>query len=73
MRTDPWFGFEVPKSVRGVDAKLLNPRDTWADPQAYDAQARKLVQMFIENFAKFEGHVDAEVKAAAPGARAAAE
>ena len=73
MRTDPWFGFEVPTSVRGIDSKLLNPRETWSNPSAYDEQAHKLVQMFIENFAKFEGHVDPEVKAAAPGARAAAE
>jgi len=43
------------------------------DPVAYDAQASKLVTMFIENFAKFEGHVDGGVRDAAPGFRAAAE
>ena len=43
-------------------------RSTWADKAAYDAQARKLVHMFIDNFAKFESHVDAGVLGAAPKA-----
>jgi phosphoenolpyruvate carboxykinase (ATP) len=65
FRRDPNFGFEVPVAVPGVDAGLLDPRSTWADPAAYDAQARKLVGMFVENFRKYEAHVGAEVKAAA--------
>jgi phosphoenolpyruvate carboxykinase (ATP) len=73
MRTDPWFGFEVPAEVPGIDRKILNPRQTWPDAQAYDRQARELVDMFVSNFAKFEPFVDAEVMAAAPGARSAAE
>jgi phosphoenolpyruvate carboxykinase (ATP) len=73
MRTDPFFGFEVPTAVPGVDGGILNPRDTWDDQVAYDAQAKKLVQMFIDNFAKFEDHVDPEVRDAAPSVRAAAE
>ena len=73
MRTDPLFGFEVPTSLPGVDPTILNPRDTWADKAAYDAQARALVDMFQQNFAKFETHVDADVKAAAPALRQAAE
>jgi phosphoenolpyruvate carboxykinase (ATP) len=73
MRTDPTFGFEVPLALEGVDAKVLNPRDTWADKAAYDAQAKALVKMFNDNFAKFEPHVDADVKAAAPALRMAAE
>jgi phosphoenolpyruvate carboxykinase (ATP) len=56
-----------------VDAKILNPRDTWADKTAYDAQARKLVSMFRENFKKFEAHVGADVLQAAPGLAEAAE
>ncbi|MAM10425.1 MAG: phosphoenolpyruvate carboxykinase (ATP) [Rhizobiaceae bacterium] len=72
FRIDPNFGFEVPVAVPGVDAAILNPRGTWADPAAYDAQAAKLVDMFVANFAKFEDHVDANVKAAAPGMLAAA-
>ena len=73
MRTDPWFGFQVPLSCPGVDAKILCPRDTWTDPKAYDAQAGKLAGMFIHNFTKFEAHVGAEVKAAAPHMAQAAE
>ena len=66
MRKDPHFGFEVPLAVQGIDAKLLSPRDTWADKAAYDAQAHKLVQMFIKNFAKFEDYVGDDVRASAP-------
>jgi phosphoenolpyruvate carboxykinase (ATP) len=53
-RTDELFGFEVPVEVPGVDPKLLDPRSTWSDPEAYDAKARELAAMFRENFAKFE-------------------
>ncbi|CCM77893.1 phosphoenolpyruvate carboxykinase [Rhizobium mesoamericanum] len=73
FRVDPNFGFAVPVTVPGVDTAILDPRSTWQDPVAYDAQAGKLVTMFIENFAKFEGHVDGGVRDAAPGFRAAAE
>jgi phosphoenolpyruvate carboxykinase (ATP) len=68
FRTDENFGFEVPVSVPGVDTAILNPRDTWADKSAYDAAAAKLVKLFIDNFAKFEAHVDAGVRDAAPRA-----
>ena len=67
FRKDTNFGFEVPVSVPGVDATLLDPRKTWADPAAYDAQARKLVSMFADNFAQYVPFIDAEVKAAAIG------
>ncbi|VAW02195.1 Phosphoenolpyruvate carboxykinase [ATP] [hydrothermal vent metagenome] len=62
MRIDPNFGFEVPKSVAGIDDGILDPRSTWDDPDAYDRQAQKLVEMFTENFVKFEQHVDEEVR-----------
>ncbi len=75
MRVDPVFGFKVPVQLAGVDAKLMTPRDTWADPRAYDAAASKLADMFAKNFAKFEAYVDAEVLRAGPvaGRQAAAE
>ena len=73
MRRDPFFGFEVPVAVEGVDGAILNPRSTWPDPAAYDAQAKRLVALFTGNFSKFESHVDADVRAAAPALRAAAE
>jgi phosphoenolpyruvate carboxykinase (ATP) len=51
FRTDPFFGFEVPLEVDGVASALLDPRETWADPVAYDAQARRLVDLFAANAA----------------------
>ena len=68
FRTDPYFGFEVPVSVPGVDSAILNPRETWADKEEYDATANRLVAFFIDNFIKFEAHVDQQVKEAAPHA-----
>jgi phosphoenolpyruvate carboxykinase (ATP) len=65
FKKDPNFGFEVPQAVLGIDAGLLDPRSTWADPSAYDAQARKLTSMFSENFAQYLPHVDEDVKLAA--------
>ena len=67
FRTDPNFGFEVPCSVEGVDDGLLDPRTTWADKDAYDAQARKLVDMFSDNFAQYVDHIDDDVRACAIG------
>lgn len=66
FRKDDNFGFDVPVAVSGVDTSLLNPRDTWADKQAYDAQAKKLVGMFVANFEKFMDHVGEDVRASAP-------
>jgi len=54
MRIDPMFGLSVPLSVAGVSQDLLEPRRTWADPQAYDAAAQKLLRLFEENYRKFE-------------------
>ncbi len=67
MRTDEVFGFQVPLSLPGIDPKILDPRQTWPDPAAYDATAAALVQMFTKNFAKFDSHVDTEVRNARPG------
>ncbi len=67
FRRDPNFGFEVPVSVPGVDAALLDPRGTWGNPAAYDAHAAKLVGMFADNFGQYLGHIDADVRAAAIG------
>jgi len=67
MRKDPNFGFLVPVTCEGVDARLLDPRGTWDDEAAYDAQAARLVEMFADNFAKYVAHIDDDVKAAALG------
>lgn len=66
FRKDDNFGFMVPEAVSGVDTSILNPRETWADKEAYDDQAKKLVDMFTKNFARFEAHVGSEVLDAAP-------
>ncbi len=65
FRTDQNFGFEVPVELDGVDAALLDPRDTWADPDAYDAQAKKLIAMFSANFGQYAQHVEDDVLAVA--------
>jgi len=51
--TLPVFNFQVPRHVNGVDDKTLNPRNLWADKNAYDSSLRKLGGMFIENFKFF--------------------
>jgi phosphoenolpyruvate carboxykinase (ATP) len=65
-RRDPVFGFEVPVEVPGVDSSLLDPRSTWANPEAYDERAADLARMFRDNFEQFSGTVDAAVAAAGP-------
>ena len=67
FRKDPWFGFDVPVAVPGVDSNILDPRSTWADKAEYDSTAAKLVKLFNDNFAKFAAHVDQAVLDAAPG------
>jgi phosphoenolpyruvate carboxykinase (ATP) len=73
FRTDKYFGFAVPTALPGVPTELLDPVKTWADKAEFDKTARALVGMFQKNFAKFESHVDADVRAAAPDVKLAAE
>jgi phosphoenolpyruvate carboxykinase (ATP) len=73
FRTDRYFGFAVPNAVPGVEPRLLDQIQTWKDKAEFDKTARELVAMFQKNFAKFESHVTADVKAAAPEVRIAAE
>ena len=63
---DPVFGMHVPERVPNVPNAVLQPRNTWDDPDAFDAQANELARMFAENFAKYADHVSAGVEAAAP-------
>ena len=65
--TEPAFGLSIPLSCPDVPAELLNPRNAWKDPRAYDAQAVMLAEKFEKNFAKFDA--PAEVRAAGPVAR----
>jgi phosphoenolpyruvate carboxykinase (ATP) len=66
FRRDPYFGFAVPTSVPGVEPHILYPVKTWQDKAAFAETAKRLVDMFKENFKRFEDHVDADVRAAAP-------
>ncbi|MEM6786949.1 MAG: phosphoenolpyruvate carboxykinase (ATP) [Myxococcota bacterium] len=65
-QTDPVFGFEVPRRCAGVPDEVLIPKNTWADPAAYDAMAGKLARDFAANFAKYEAGASPEVRAAGP-------
>jgi len=66
FRKDPWFGFDVPVAVPGVDGAILDPQATWSDKRAYSETAAKLVKLFTQNFARFEAHVDQAVRDSAP-------
>ncbi|MBA3969540.1 MAG: phosphoenolpyruvate carboxykinase (ATP) [Gemmatimonadetes bacterium] len=64
---DPVFGLAVPTAIPGIPSDIMQPRSTWPDPEAYDAQASKLAQMFRDNFKKF-GDVAGEIQQAGPQA-----
>ena len=59
-------GFDVVTECPNIPAEILIPRNVWADKAAFDATAKKLADLFIKNFAAYEGGVSAEVKAARP-------
>ena len=61
----PGLNLDIPKSVPGVDAQILNPRNTWEDKDAYAAQMRGLIDLFLQNFRKFSG-VSAAIITAGP-------
>lgn len=65
-REDPIFGLFVPTQMESVPAEVLNPRETWADKEAYDAQATKLAGLFRDNFTKYADGTSDEIKNAGP-------
>jgi len=69
----PVFGILVPQSCPGVPAELLNPRDTWADKEAYDKKAQELAKLFVKNFEKYTSQANHEIRSAAPKVMATAE
>ena len=53
----PGLNLEIPKHVDGVDSKLLNPIETWENPESYESYLKELVEKFQDNFKKFNvGH-----------------
>ncbi|BAK46700.1 phosphoenolpyruvate carboxykinase [Clostridium sp. SY8519] len=52
----PYFNFEVPTELPGVDSRILDPRDTYAGPDEWNAKAKDLAGRFIRNFHKYEGN-----------------
>ena len=52
----PYFNFEVPTELPGVDPAILDPRDTYADPSVWEEKAKDLSSRFIKNFVKYEGN-----------------
>ena len=52
----PYFNFEVPTELPGVDPAILDPRDTYADAAEWEEKAKDLAQRFVKNFKKYEGN-----------------
>ncbi|MGI4874817.1 MAG: phosphoenolpyruvate carboxykinase (ATP) [Janthinobacterium lividum] len=67
----PVFGVAMPLAVPGVPTELLNPRQTWADPAAYDRAAAQLAEQFGRNFEKFADFATADILAGGPQVLAA--
>ena len=61
----PYFDFEVPTELPGVDPKILDPRDTYADPSVWEEKARDLAGRFIKNFSKYENNAAGKALVAA--------
>lgn len=66
FRTDPVFGFEVPVTVPGCTDELLEPRNTWADKEAYDRKYAELAEKYRKNFVQFRDLVSPEIAACGP-------
>tara|TARA_B100000809_G_scaffold164868_1_gene162215 strand:+ start:195 stop:1787 length:1593 start_codon:yes stop_codon:yes gene_type:complete len=65
-QTDSFFGLEMVTEVPNVPADILIPRNTWSDGTAYDQTAKKLADLFTENFVHYANGVSSEVNAAGP-------
>ena len=63
---DPIFGMMIPKHCDGVPSEILQPKNTWANTNEYDLKAKRLAQLFINNFEKYKNNVSAEIIAASP-------
>jgi phosphoenolpyruvate carboxykinase (ATP) len=52
-RHDDLFNLDIPTTVPDVPPEILDPKNTWSDKDSYDLSAKKLAQMFVDNFKKF--------------------
>ena len=64
-KTIPYFNFEVPTALPGVDPNILDPRDTYAKAEEWEVKAKDLAGRFIKNFAKYEGNAAGKALVAA--------
>lgn len=63
---DDRFNVDIPQSCPGVPPQILNPRDTWSSPDAYDTMAKKVAKMFFDNFHEKYPHMPADIINAGP-------
>ena len=67
--THPIFNFSMPLTCPNVEARILNPRNTWDDKNRYDQKAKQLAAEFNANFEKYSSGTDVEVVNAGPKSR----
>lgn len=63
---DAVFGLQIPVECEGVPSEILNPKNTWGDPSAYDEKALHLANEFVQNFRSFESFADQEILSGGP-------
>lgn len=66
FETHEVFGLAIPTECPDVPKEILNPKNTWADQQAYDQKANKLAESFIANFKQYEEYANGTILAASP-------
>jgi phosphoenolpyruvate carboxykinase (ATP) len=64
--TTPWFKLAIPKTCPNVPSEILNARNTWPTPEAFDKKAQELATEFVNNFKKYASGASEEILAAAP-------
>ncbi|MCE2503215.1 MAG: phosphoenolpyruvate carboxykinase (ATP) [Chlorobi bacterium] len=72
FQEDPIFGLNIPVHLPGLPEELLNPRNTWGNPDLYDEKANELAAKFNENFRKYEDGAAQEIRNAGPKVKEAA-